>query len=75
MKLKIKNKNILTLDELDSKEIEHLLELAIELKKEQKKGHEKPILQNKTLAMIFENPLHVHVLVLRLECYNLVDTL
>ena len=37
MKLKIKNKNILTLDELDSKEIEHLLELGIELKKEQKK--------------------------------------
>ena len=56
MKLKIKNKNILTLDELNSKEIEHLLELAIELKKEQKKGHEKPILQNKTLAMIFEKP-------------------
>ena len=56
MKLKIKNKNVLTLDELDSKEIEHLLELAIELKKEQKKGHEKPILQNKTLAMIFEKP-------------------
>ena len=56
MKLKIKNKNVLTLDELESKEIEHLLELAIELKKEQKKGHEKPILQNKTLAMIFEKP-------------------
>jgi len=56
MKLKIKNKNILTLDELDSKEIEHLLELGIELKKEQKKGHQKPILQNKTLAMIFEKP-------------------
>ena len=35
MKLKIKNKNVLTLDELESKEIEHLLELAIELKKEQ----------------------------------------
>ena len=56
MKLKIKNKNVLTLDELDPKEIERLLELAIELKKEQKKGHEKPILQNKTLAMIFEKP-------------------
>jgi len=56
MKLKIKNKNVLTLDELDSKEIEHLLELGIELKKQQKKGHEKPILQNKTLAMIFEKP-------------------
>ena len=54
--MKNKNNNILTLDELDSKEIEHLLELAIELKKEQKKGHEKPILQNKTLAMIFEKP-------------------
>ena len=51
-----KNKNVLTLDELDSKEIEHLLELGIELKKQQKKGHEKPILQNKTLAMIFEKP-------------------
>ena len=43
MKLKIKNKNVLTLDELESKEIEHLLELAIELKKDKKKGHEKPI--------------------------------
>ena len=56
MNLKIKNKNILTLDELDSKEIEHLLELGLEFKKQQKKGHEKPILQNKTLAMIFEKP-------------------
>jgi len=56
MTLKIKNKNILTLDELDSKEIEHLLDLGIELKKEQKKGHHKPILENKTLAMIFEKP-------------------
>jgi ornithine carbamoyltransferase len=56
MKLKIKNKHILTLDELDSKEIEHLIELAIELKKQQKKGNEKPVLQGKTLAMIFEKP-------------------
>ena len=56
MKLKIKNKNILTLDELDSKEIEHLLELAIELKKQQKKGKQNPVLQGKTLAMIFEKP-------------------
>ena len=56
MKSKIKNKHILTLDELESKEIEHLLELAIDLKKHQKKGDHKPILQNKTLAMIFEKP-------------------
>ena len=56
MKLKIKNKNILTLDELDSKELQHLLELAIELKKQQKKGNQNPVLQGKTLAMIFEKP-------------------
>ena len=56
MKLKIKNKNILTLDELDSKELQHLLELAIELKKQQKKGNLNPVLQGKTLAMIFEKP-------------------
>ena len=56
MKLKIKNKHILTLDELQPKEIERLIELAIELKKQQKKGKQKPILQNKTLAMIFEKP-------------------
>ena len=56
MNLKIKNKNILTLDELDSKEIEHLIDFGVDLKKEQKKGHQKPILHNKTLAMIFEKP-------------------
>jgi len=56
MKLKIKNKNILTLDELDSKELQHLFELAIELKKQQKKGKQNPVLQGKTLAMIFEKP-------------------
>ena len=54
--MKIKNKNILTLDELDSKELQHLLELAIELKKQQKKGKQNPVLQGKTLAMIFEKP-------------------
>ena len=56
MKLKIKNKNILTIDELDSKELQHLLELAIELKKQQKKGNQNHVLQGKTLAMIFEKP-------------------
>ena len=48
--------NILTLDELDSKEINHIIDLAIDLKKQQKKDKEKPLLQNKTLAMIFEKP-------------------
>ena len=56
MTFKIKNKHILTIDELDPKEISHLIDLAIELKKHNKKGKDNPILKNKTLAMIFEKP-------------------
>ena len=56
MNKKPHNANILTLNELDSKEINHIIDLAIDLKKEQKKDKEKPLLQNKTLAMIFEKP-------------------
>ena len=56
MNKKPHNVNILTLDELDSKEINHIIDLAIDLKKQQKKDKEKPLLQNKTLAMIFEKP-------------------
>ncbi len=50
------NVDVLTLDELESKEINNIIDLAIDLKKQQKKGKEKPLLQNKTLAMIFEKP-------------------
>ncbi len=53
---KAHNVDVLTLDELESKEINHIIDLAIDLKKKQKKGKEKPLLQNKTLAMIFEKP-------------------
>ena len=35
------NVNVLTLDELESKEINNIIDLAIDLKKEQKKGKEK----------------------------------
>ena len=56
MNKKPHNVNILTLDELDSKEINHIIDLAIDLKKQQKRDKEKPLLQNKTLAMIFEKP-------------------
>ena len=56
MNKKPHNVNILTLDELDSKEINHIIDLAIDLKKQQKKDKEKPLLQKKTLAMIFEKP-------------------
>ena len=50
------NIDLLTLDELEPKEINNIIDLAIDLKKQQKKGKEKPLLQNKTLAMIFEKP-------------------
>ena len=50
------NVDVLTLDELESKEINNIIDLAVDLKKQQKKGKEKPLLQNKTMAMIFEKP-------------------
>ena len=50
------NIDLLTLDELEPKEINNIIDLAIDLKKQQQKGKEKPLLQNKTLAMIFEKP-------------------
>ncbi len=52
----IKAKDILTLGELDKKEITQTIDLAIKLKKELKKGISKPLLKNKTLAMIFQKP-------------------
>ncbi len=52
----IKTKDILTLDELDKKEITQTIDLAIKLKKDLKKGISKPLLKNKTLAMIFQKP-------------------
>ncbi|MBM3911102.1 MAG: ornithine carbamoyltransferase, partial [Thaumarchaeota archaeon] len=54
--MKLKTKNILTLRELDKKELANILELAIKLKKEHKKGNDAPLLKNKTLAMIFQKP-------------------
>ena len=50
------NVNILTLNELEPKEINNIIDLALDLKKQRKKGKNKPLLQNKTLAMIFEKP-------------------
>ena len=52
--MKLKTKDLLTLNELDKKEIEELLNNAIKLKKDLKAGIYKPILKNKTLAMIFQ---------------------
>jgi ornithine carbamoyltransferase len=52
----IKTKDVLTLDELDKKEITQTIDLALKLKKDLKKGISKPLLKNKTLAMIFQKP-------------------
>ena len=54
--MKIKSKDLLTLDELSDGEIKKIIDLGIKLKKEKHRGKEKPLLKNKTIAMIFEKP-------------------
>ena len=54
--MKLKTKNLLTLAELSPKEFVGLIDDAIKLKKELKKGGNKPLLKNKTLTMIFQKP-------------------
>ena len=54
--MKIKTKNLLTLSELTPKEFLGLIDDSIKLKKELKKGGNKPVLENKTLTMIFQKP-------------------
>ncbi len=54
--MKLKTKDLLTLDELNENEILKIIDFAITLKKELKKGSSKHILKNKTLAMMFQKP-------------------
>ena len=54
--MKLKTKDLLTLAELTPKEFVELIDYSIKLKKELKKGVNKPILKNKTLTMIFQKP-------------------
>ena len=54
--MKLKTKDLLTTDEISRKEFLSLVDFAIKLKKEQKNGKGKPLLKNKTLAMIFQKP-------------------
>jgi len=54
--MKLKTKDLLTLDELTDNELLKIIDYGIKLKKQLKKGSHKPILKNKTLAMIFEKP-------------------
>ena len=54
--MKLKTKDLLTLDELTDNELSKIIDEGIKLKKQLKKGSQKPILKNKTLGMIFEKP-------------------
>jgi ornithine carbamoyltransferase len=54
--MKLKTKDILTLDELSSTELLGIIDFAIKLKTELKKGKARPLAKNKTLAMIFQKP-------------------
>jgi ornithine carbamoyltransferase len=54
--MKLKTKNLLTLSEISKKEFSQLIDYSIKLKKELKKGGNKPLLKNKTLTMIFQKP-------------------
>lgn len=50
----LKGKDLLTLLDYTSAEVMYLIEKAVEMKKETKKGNKPPILAGKTLGMIFE---------------------
>ena len=54
--MKLETKDLLTVDEISSKEFLELIDFSIKLKEENKMGKGKPLLENKTIAMIFEKP-------------------
>ncbi len=54
MTINLKNRNFLKLLDFSPAEIEYLLELSLQLKKEKKEGNEKKHLIGKNIALIFE---------------------
>jgi len=54
--MKLETKDLLTGDEISSKEFLELIDLSIKLKEENKTVKGKQLLENKTLAMLFEKP-------------------
>jgi len=54
--MKLETKDLLTGDEISSKEFSELIDLSIKLKEENKTVKGKQLLENKTLAMLFEKP-------------------
>jgi ornithine carbamoyltransferase len=49
-------KDLVSIADLSSEEFWRIINTAIELKREQKDGHPRPLLAGKTLAMIFQKP-------------------
>jgi ornithine carbamoyltransferase len=54
--MKLETKDLLTVYEISDKEFSELIDHSIKLKEENKTGKGKPLLENKTLAMLFEKP-------------------
>ena len=54
--MKLETKDLLTVDELSSKEFLELVDFSIKLKEENKTVKGKQLLENRTLAMLFEKP-------------------
>jgi ornithine carbamoyltransferase len=56
LKISLSKKDILSISDLNTKEISTVLMLASKLKREQKRGKAQPLLRGKTLGMIFQKP-------------------
>ena len=56
LKISLSKKDILSISDLSTKEINTILMLASKLKREQKRGKTRPLLRGKMLGMIFQKP-------------------
>jgi ornithine carbamoyltransferase len=56
LKISLSKKDILSISDLSTKEINTILMLASKLKREQKRGKARPLLHGKMLGMIFQKP-------------------
>lgn len=54
--MSLSTQHVLTLGELTSKEFDGILQLSIQMKKDLGAGTVRPLLRNKTLAMVFQKP-------------------
>lgn len=49
-------KDFIAISDFAADELQHILDLAVELKKERKAGGNAPVLKNKVMAMVFQKP-------------------